>query len=105
MSKVLRKETSQISATKACSSFKTLSTMGVGLHWRNSSPSSGQNRWILTTTDYFTKQIEAIPTRSASHKVIIIFLEDIIARFGCPNKIVTDNVSSFRYEPLVKFCE
>ena len=24
--------------------------------------SSGQHRWILTTTDYFTKWVEAIPT-------------------------------------------
>jgi hypothetical protein len=68
-------------------------------------PSSGQHRWILTATDYFTKWIEAIPTRSASHKVIIGFLEDIMARFGCPNKIVTDNVASFKAEPLIKFCE
>jgi hypothetical protein len=30
--------------------------------------SSGQHRWILTATDYFTKWIEAIPTRNASHK-------------------------------------
>jgi ribonuclease HI len=67
-------------------------------------PSSGQHRWILTATDYFTKWIEAIPTRSTSHKVIISFLEDIIARFGCPSKIVTDNASPFRSEPLIKFC-
>jgi transposase InsO family protein len=68
-------------------------------------PSSGQHRWILTATDYFTKWIEAIPTRSTSHKVIIIFLEDIIARFDYPSKIVTDNASPFRSEPLIKFCE
>jgi len=68
-------------------------------------PSSGQHRWILTATDYFTKWIEDVPTRSTSHKVIISFLEDIIARFGCPRKIVTDNASPFRSEPLVKFCE
>jgi hypothetical protein len=68
-------------------------------------PSSGQHRWILTATDYFTKWIEVVPTRSTSHKVIISFLEDIIARFGCPSKIVTDNASPFRSEPLVKFCE
>jgi hypothetical protein len=68
-------------------------------------PSSGQHRWILTATDYFTKWIEATPTRSASHKVIISFLEDIIARFGCPNRIVTDNAASFKSEPLIKFCE
>jgi hypothetical protein len=68
-------------------------------------PSSGQHRWILTATDYFTKWIEAVPTRSTSHKVIIRFLEDIISRFGCPSRIVTDNASPFRSEPLVKFCE
>jgi transposase InsO family protein len=67
--------------------------------------SSGQHRWILTATYYFTKWIEAIPTRSASHKVIISFLEDIIARFGCPSRIVTDNATSFKAEPLIHFCE
>jgi hypothetical protein len=67
--------------------------------------SSGQHRWILTSTDYFTKWIEAIPTRNASHKVIIIFLEDIMSRFGCPRRIVTDNVASFKVEPLIKLCE
>jgi hypothetical protein len=67
--------------------------------------SSGQHMWILTATDYFTKWIEAIPTRSASHKVMIGFLEDIMSRFGCPSRIVTDNVASFRAEPLIKFYE
>jgi transposase InsO family protein len=67
--------------------------------------SSGQHRWILTAIDYFTKWIEAIPTRNASHKVIIGFLEDIIARFGCPNRIFTDNAASFKVEPLNQFCE
>jgi hypothetical protein len=68
-------------------------------------PSSGQHSWILTTTNYFTKWIEDIPTRSASHKVIIGFLEDIVARFGCSNIIVTDIAASFKAKPLVKFCE
>jgi hypothetical protein len=59
----------------------------------------------LTATDYFTKWIEAIPTRNASHKVIIGFLEEIIARFGCPDRIVTDNAASFKAEPLIQFSE
>jgi transposase InsO family protein len=37
--------------------------------------------------------------------VIIDFLEDIMERFGCLNRIVTDNVASFRAKPLVMFCE
>ena len=36
--------------------------------------SSGQHKWILTTTDYFTKWIEAIPTRKSTNAVIIDFL-------------------------------
>jgi transposase InsO family protein len=28
-----------------------------------------------------------------------------MARFGCPNRIITDNVASFKAEPLIKFCE
>jgi hypothetical protein len=67
--------------------------------------SSGQHRWILTATYFFTKWIESIPTKNTSHKVIIVFLEDLITRFGCPNKIVTDNVVVFGSEPLTKFCE
>ena len=55
--------------------------------------------------DYFTKWKDVAPTRSNSHKVIISFLEDIIARFGCPSRIVTDNATSFRSKPLVKFYE
>jgi hypothetical protein len=67
--------------------------------------SSGQHRWILNATYYFTKFIEAIPTRNASHKVIIGFLKDIIARFGCPNKIIIDNAALFKAEPLIQLCE
>jgi transposase InsO family protein len=48
---------------------------------------------------------EAIPTRSASHRVIIGFLEDIMARFGCLKRIVIDNAASFKDEPLIQFCE
>jgi hypothetical protein len=59
----------------------------------------------LIATYYFTKWIEAIPTRNAFHRAIIGFIEDIIARLGCPNKIVTENSTSFKAKPLIKFCE
>jgi hypothetical protein len=56
-------------------------------------------------TYYFTKWIEAIPTRSASQRVIIGFLEDIMARFGFLKRIVTDNDASFKADPLIQFCD
>jgi hypothetical protein len=50
--------------------------------------SSAQQKWILTTTDYFTKWVESIPTRNATDSVVISFLkENILSRFGYPRKI------------------
>ena len=47
--------------------------------------SSAQHKWILTATYYFTKWIEAIPSRQATDTVIVSFLENnILSRFGCP---------------------
>jgi hypothetical protein len=59
--------------------------------------SSTQHRWILTSTDYFTKWIEAVPTRQATDTVIIQFLEsNILSRFGCLVKIITNNAATFK---------
>ena len=67
--------------------------------------SSGQHRWILTATDYFTKWIEAIPTRQEHDAVIISFLENnILSRIGCPMKIITDNAQAFKFKRLISFC-
>jgi transposase InsO family protein len=67
--------------------------------------SSSQHKWILTATDYFTKWIEAIPTRQAIDVVIIHFLEDnILSKFGCPMKIITDNATTFKSKNMEKFC-
>ena len=55
-------------------------------------PSSGQHKWILMATDYFTKWVEAVPTRQANDNVIMQFLEiNILSRFGIPRKIIIDN--------------
>eukprot|EP00253_Pinus_taeda_P021200 PITA_21200 len=67
--------------------------------------SSGQQRWILTTTNYFTKWIEVVPTRQPIDVVIISFLENnTLSRFGCPNKLITDNATSFKSKRMVEFC-
>lgn len=59
--------------------------------------------WILTTTDYFTKWVEAIPTKT-TEKVVIDFLEDkLIARFGVPSKITTDNAEAFSSAGISSF--
>ena len=59
----------------------------------------------MTATDYFTKWIEAIPTGRATYAVIIDFLENnILSRFGCPKRIVTDNAQAFKSKKLINFC-
>ena len=67
--------------------------------------SSAQHKWILTATDYFTNWIEAIPSITATDSVIIKFLEkNILSRFGCPRKIITDNATSFGSKNMAEFC-
>ena len=68
--------------------------------------SSGQHKWILTATDFFTKWVEAIPIRNATDKVIINFIqENILSRFGCPKKLLTGNAKDFNSKAMVTFCE
>jgi len=54
--------------------------------------------------DYFTKWIEAIPTRQANDSVIISFLKNnILSRFGYPMKIITDNAQAFKSKKMINF--
>ena len=71
-----------------------------------SSNSSIGYSWILVTNIYFTKWVEATPTRNATNKVVNNFLlSNIISRFGCPQRIVIDNAMCFRSEEFVTFCD
>jgi hypothetical protein len=66
--------------------------------------SSAQHKWILTATNYFTKWVEAIPTRKETDSVVMDFLEEnILSRFGYPRKIVTDNTQAFKSMAMVSF--
>jgi hypothetical protein len=68
--------------------------------------SSAQQKWILTATEYFSKWVEAIPTRNATDAIVISFLEEnILSRFGCPQKIVTDNAQAFNSMSMISFCK
>ena len=61
--------------------------------------------WILTAIDYFTKWVEAIPTKKATDKVVMDFLENnIITRFGAPSKITIDNAKAFSSAEFTSFC-
>lgn len=67
--------------------------------------SPAQHKWILIATDYFTKWIEAIPTRQETDTIIIQFLEsNILSRFSCPSKIIMDNAAAFKSKKMIDFC-
>jgi hypothetical protein len=61
-----------------------------------------KHKWILTATDYFTKWIEVVPTRNATNKVIMNFLEtNIFSIFGFPSKLVTGNAQAFKSKTMI----
>ena len=66
--------------------------------------SSLQHRYILTTTDYFTHWVEAIPLRNINEDAVIDFLQDhIMTRFGVPIYLVFDNATYFSLIKLTTF--
>lgn len=59
-----------------------------------------------TTTNYFTKWVEAIPVRNATNSMVMKFIEEnILSRFGCPKRIVTNNVKAFSSIKMIEFCQ
>jgi hypothetical protein len=67
--------------------------------------SSKGHSYILTTTYYFTKWKEAVALKKVDSDELIRFLkENILARFGVPEKFITDNGSIFIGSKFTKFC-
>ena len=69
---------------------------GLDIIGENTSSSSKQHRYILTTTCYFTKWAKAIPLNHVNEKVVIQFIEkQLIKRFGMPSVLIFDNATYF----------
>jgi len=85
-----------LKSIKVCATFQQWGLDFIGeIHLT----SSTQHKWILIATNYFTKWIEAIPTQ-----LIIHFLEtNIFSCFGCPNKLITDNIVAFTSKKMIDF--
>jgi hypothetical protein len=68
--------------------------------------SSKGHRFVLVTTDYFTKWAEVIPLKNMVHREVIQFiLEHIIHRFGIPHTLTMDHGSSFMSHQVHDFVE
>ena len=48
-------------------------------------PTSKGHKWIMAATDYFTKWVEAVPTKNVTARDVVNFVkEHIIYHFGIP---------------------
>ena len=57
-----------------------------------------KHKYILMTTDYFTRWVKEIPLHKVNEDVVMDFLQDhIITRFGVPISLVFDNDTFFFY--------
>jgi hypothetical protein len=64
--------------------------------------SSKQHKYILISTDYFTKWEEVIPLTHVNEKVAIQFIEHLITRFGVPS-VIFYNAAYFDSTLLMDF--
>ena len=67
---------------------------------------SGQRKYLLVLTDYFTKWVEAEVFADIKDSDVEGFIwRNIICIFGVPKEIVTDNRSQFISGNFRKFCQ
>ena len=77
-----------------------------GIDFMGPFPPSCGYLYILLYVDYVSKWVEAIPTRTNDHKVVLKFIkEHIFSRFGTPRAIISDGGLHFfnrSFENLLK---
>ena len=56
---------------------------------------SSGNRYILTTTDYFTKYVEAVPIKDKSAESVAKAIYKVFCRRGSPVHIISDQGREF----------
>jgi hypothetical protein len=63
----------------------------------------GRKRYILVATNYATKWAEAMACKNNNAKTVARFLyENIISRFGCPKKLISDRGTHFLNETIAE---
>ncbi|PKI69651.1 hypothetical protein CRG98_009922 [Punica granatum] len=66
---------------------------------------SNRHLFILVAIDYFTKWIEAITVASVTAKAVARFLKrDIVAHYGVPATIITDNAKNLNNKIINELC-
>lgn len=67
---------------------------------------SNGHRFILVAIDYFTKWVEAASFSSVTKSVVNRFIKsNIIARYGLPSSLITDNATNLNSDLMIDLCE
>ena len=67
---------------------------------------SNGHRFILVAIDYFTKWVEAASYANVTKQVVVKFIKNnIICRYGVPNKIITDNGTNLNNKMMKELCD
>jgi len=71
-----------------------------------SPPSVRGHRFILATTDYFSKWAEAVSLAEVKTTNVVNFIKHrIIQRFGVPRRIIHNNGPHFASQSFYQFCD
>jgi hypothetical protein len=69
-------------------------------------PNSYGNLYILVSVDYVSKWVEAVPSKTNDHKVVVKFLQDnTFTRFGTPRAIISYGGSHFNNQAFTSLIE
>ena len=67
---------------------------------------SNGHHFILVAIDYFTKWVEAASFASVTKNVVARFIkQNLICRYGIPEKITTDNGTNLNNTMITALCE
>jgi hypothetical protein len=60
---------------------------------------------VLVAIDKFTKWIEVKPVTCPKADRVLDFLDELVNRYGLPNRIITDLGSNFNNHQFWEYCE
>lgn len=79
---------------------------GIDMIGRIEPTASNGHRFILVAIDYFTKWVEAASYANVTKQVVARFIkQNIICRYGVPERIITDNGSNLNNKTMKELCQ
>jgi len=84
----------------------SFTTWGIDLIGMINHNSREGHKFVIIATNFTTKWVEAIPMKSTTQDKIIAFIvENIITRFGVPQKLIIDNGKILKGKEIRAFCK